>query len=179
MILEEILQKYPNIIGVNFDYIRYDDADKVEIDGTWKNVSWIVNANAVESFIKKVSEKFPKIILSADVMASSIRRKAVGQDGVLNYVDIILPMTYTKYGVDEVGTWISDIRSSHPNKKILALIRGWAYTQNSNGLLEDGKTDITSAKTAKSSGYAIFTYESLLSESNQIFLKDIKEKLGF
>jgi hypothetical protein len=46
-------------------------------------------------------------------------------------------------------------------------------------LLSDLGADIASANSAKSNGYAIFTYESLLNNSNSSTLASIKDEIWY
>lgn len=114
-LLEEITKKYPALCGINLDYIRYSDETECDCAGEAdpaKRIkpvtSWVVNAAAIKDFVKKVREKFPDYSLSADVMASSSRRQVVGQDGILSFLDIVIPMMYTPTWVkpSDIGRWV-------------------------------------------------------------------------
>jgi len=81
--------------------------------------------------------------------------------------------------VTAVGPGIEEIRWAHPDLKIVPALRGWKVKESSDKLLIDLRIDLQSTKDAKANGYAIFTYESLLSESNSMSLASIKEKIGY
>ncbi len=129
-VLNEIMQAYPDLAGINLDYIRYPEVETAvdipligtppecirdpRIEGIQKlpcqsvpgqniakRVIWNVNGSAIDDFVNKVRTKFPNTTLSADVFASSGSRLGVGQYGVPGLVDIIMPMDYSFFGVGD------------------------------------------------------------------------------
>ncbi len=185
-LLTEIMQKYPSLSGINLDYIRYSDEASVEVYGdngstTTKSVSWIVDSQAVTDFVKNVRSHYPNMQLSADVLAGTVRRQGVGQDGILKYLDIVMPMEYTKMGVDsnQVTGLTADIGTGYPSGKVIVDLRGWAIKQDGPALIFDIGTDITSVKSAGANGFAIFTYESFLGDTGYKSLKSVKDKIDY
>jgi|GEM_PF-6189806 len=176
-LLREIVQKY-RVNGINLDYIRYADAGDFS-----EGRHVVVISSAITDFVRKVREEFPEIELSADVRAGHLERLGVGQHVILTYLDIIMPMTYTKsFGFGdhrEVKSRVIQLKLQHSDKILMPILRGWRVEQDNNGLLSDLKNDIEAAKESGSNGYGIFTYEALLFATGKRKLDRLKEKIGF
>lgn len=157
-VLNEIVAKCPSLSGINLDYIRYSfNTDPCYEGGDptkpLRVHAWNVKAAAIEGFVKKVRAEFPKMILSADVFAESQMREAIGQDGILQYLDVIMPI---------LRAWSRDITNPA-----------------SRGVVSDLASDLNAAKEAGPAGYAIFTYELLLSDASVKNLASLKGKIGY
>ena len=166
-LLEEIMHRYYGIAGVNLDYIRYPNPGDGDIP-TYYTVK--VTPQAILDFVTMVKHHVTRRI-SADVFAEESTRINSGQNGILGYVDIILPMSYTYFGdfdgPSDVKFWTQDAYSLYPLKQIVPVLRGWIEGINdyrSDGLIDDLTQDVEAAKKGRANGYGIFTYESLLSE---------------
>jgi len=189
-LLDELFSKYPDIKGLNLDYIRYPDLSNFresiqDTNGFMKSeceaADFQVSSEVITDFVRQVRKKYPKVVLSADVMASQGRREALGQEGILIYLDWVMPMEYTKMGVSpgDIGTWIEEIKKSHSDKRVISDLRGWVISQTGSQLLDDLTRDIKDARQAGANGYAIFTYESLLSEAGIASLKSVRGKIKY
>lgn len=181
-LLGEIMKKYPSLDGINLDYIRYASVDDMNAEYTLLNSSGEignvdVNSGAIEKFVRKVREKFPHVILSADVKAGIGARRNVGQNGILFDLDWIMPMTYA---TSEVEDYVPQLTASYPSIKVVPDLRGWAENnQSAKEFLLDLKAAIEAAKAGGAEGYGIFTYENLLTDAHAEGLKDIKEKVDY
>lgn len=205
-LLEEIVAKFPELYGINLDYIRYPEKDDVidvkeikkqainicknkkketEPQECVKSVNWKINSNAVSEFVKKVKLKFPNHIISGDIFSNDDSRKTVAQNKVPKNLGLIMPMTYTYFGMkgpDKVMDSILEIRRLFPGIPIRPCLRGWGdriTDSASKGLLPDLADSIAKAKEADTEGYAIFTYEELLLQANARTLSSIKSQIGF
>lgn len=188
--LEELMAAYPLLSGINLDYIRYSlHTDPCYAGGDVKKDiephTWNVKPTAIEDFVKNVRAEFPNAVLSADVFADSGMRSEVGQAGILQYLNIIMPMAYTH---DPNGTtadlkiWVSTIKQGYPTKTVIPILRGWndgLPAMTPEGLISNLASDLATVKTIESDGYAVFTYEYLLKETGNSQLSAIKAKLGF
>jgi hypothetical protein len=187
-LLSEITAKYP-LTGINLDYIRYADAGEGDLP-IGSPVS--VHSEAISDFANKVMSKFPNLVISADVFADAGTRQEVGQSGVLDIVSVIMPMEYTYFakfgGPNEITEGGEVIKLMHLDKTVIPILRGWRCRTTEECIIDETPTDLlnsltTGIQAAKSiipaDGYAIFTYESLLSETVSSSLKYSKEKLGF
>src|SRR3989338_9999727 len=164
-ILAEILgnrKRYP-LVGINLDYIRYSDSPE--------GYEVIVNADAVTDFVRQAGEG---------------PRQGVGQNGILIYLDMIMPMEYTYFagfeGDDEVKKRASMLKEQHPNKKLIPILRGWVCRGKleSCSLFEEADDTIKSLKSSvavvreiDANGWGLFTYESFLSETGITKLKEL------
>ncbi len=126
-ILKDILRNYPNLYGINLDYIRYPEQESVKdvskpgdyptcildprADGlsndecrenqspnVAKKVIWTVNPDAVSAFVKMVKDTFSTKFISADLFPTPSSRYSLGQEGALNNIDVAMLMAYTKFG---------------------------------------------------------------------------------
>lgn len=139
--------------------------------------------------MKKVRAKFPSKILSADVMAVEETRQRAGQDGLLPYLDIIMPMAYSyadngsNNGSSTVAGWVADLRRQYPSKILLPILRGYEEgitIPPSKGLVSDLSADLAAVKLVKIDGYALFTYELLLNENSVTKkLSELKGRIGY
>jgi hypothetical protein len=188
--LEELMANYPLLSGINLDYIRYMlVGDSCYAGGdVKKDVEphiWNVNSTAIEDFVKKVRAEFPNAVLSADVFADAQMRIDIGQAGILQYLDIIMPMAYTYFPngtAMDLKTWVSTIKQGFPTKTVMPILRGWEDglpNPTPAGLISNLTSDLVAVKTIGSDGYAIFTYEYLLKQTGNNKLSAIKAKLGY
>jgi hypothetical protein len=203
-ILEEIAKKY-QIMGINLDYIRYSDELPGKDPKTKQQLFWSVKSDAINSFVQKAAQRLAgvnaSIVLSADVMASEGARIAYGQQGVPAAVDVIMPMSYSRFYT--ISTWLPGLEENpelsrqaetaelkanlevlklaNSERYLLPIMRGWIIKQTSEEFLSDLKADTSAAMEVTTTGYALFTYESLLSETgsdslNQLVQSDKVEK---
>jgi hypothetical protein len=209
-ILKEIIRIYPGLYGINLDYVRYPEQESVvdvakpgepvqcirdprvegirnlnckDIDNRYiaKRSVWNVNSNAVKEFVRMVKEAFPEKKLSANVFSTFGGRIGVGQDGIIQYLDITMPMAYTNFGANapRISDVINELKNLHPNTQIVLDLRGWKIRQDGEGLITDLTQDIQSAKKGGTGGYVIFTYESFLNQTGSKTLESVKIRLGF
>lgn len=176
--------------GINLDYIRYPDLGgfRADLPKECNDANFEINSDAVTAFVKRVREEFPTIILSADVRAGPFQRIGVGQDGMLPYLDVIMPMSYTYFagfkGDEEVKMWVNLLLKDYPQKSIVPIIRGWynkVEDPRSSDPLKGTQLDFQAVKQTKASGFSIFTYDSLIDEGtlDKKKLTDIKKKIGY
>jgi hypothetical protein len=188
-VLGDLLAEYPLLSGINLDYIRYSSPPDPCYRGgdVTKDVEphlWNVNSSAIVDFVKKVRTKFPNVILSADVLADAQTRTEVGQAGILQYVDIIMPMTYSYNPTGtalDIKNWVDEIKQEVPTKTILPILRGWTSglpNPTAAGLISNFASDLAAVKTENTAGYAIFTYDELLRETGNSKLSVILAALG-
>jgi len=176
-LLDEIVKTYP-VVGINLDYIRYAAKGEGDMPPSTSLYTVQTNPAAVENFVTAVRQRFPNLTLSADVMAGKQRRTDVGQEGILQYLNVIMPMIYTYSG--DVTTYGGQLKGWYPNKKIVPDLRGWILSDPaSNGVITDLQSSVAAAKNAGLAGYAIFTYESLIAQSTIPTLKSIKDKTRY
>jgi hypothetical protein len=167
--------------------IQSQDCKNIDPKYIAKRVVWNVDSVAVETFVKIVKAAFPNKTLSADVFSTIPGMDGVGQVGLTAQVpaqlDIIMPMTYSYFGQGgdkDTQNNIAILRGVYPTKQIVACVRGWASPDpQSKGLIKDLTLDIAAVKNGGANGYAVFTYETLLTQTNSGSLLSIKEVLGF
>ncbi len=165
---------YP-VVGINLDYIRYTD------DTLPDGYALLKNPSAVFHFVKMVREKFPTLKLSADVMAGKDRRKELGQEDILSYLDLTMPMMYTYSGIGGPADIITYGLEITRHGRIIPDLRGWndnITDPRSKGLVADLGLDIAAVNDINLDGFALFTYEALLVQSGSKSLANLKEKLG-
>ncbi|MEK6979198.1 MAG: putative glycoside hydrolase [Candidatus Micrarchaeota archaeon] len=158
-LIDEIRVKYYPLAGINLDYIRYPGATDGDIPAYY---TVKVNPVAIQNFVIEAEKRART--LSADVFPSESKRIEVGQNGILQYMDMIMPMTYVGLTVDDsdwIAMWVNDIYYSYPLRDIVPLLKGWGTGQD---LIEGLSKDVKAAKDGRANGYGIFTYESLLTE---------------
>ncbi|MBI2079632.1 hypothetical protein HYT84_02615, partial [Candidatus Micrarchaeota archaeon] len=143
-LLKEITEMYPDLFGINLDYIRYADLNDFRVQyekETGKkfpeNYFVAVNPQAVTEFVKTVLGHFPFLKRSADVRAGKGPREGVGQDGILPYLDWIMPMSYVNFagfeGDKEVKKWALILKGQYPNKTLIPILRGWVCRGKAEG----------------------------------------------
>lgn len=161
-LLAEILGKY-KVAGINLDYIRYSDQAP-------SGYEVVKNPDAITNFVKTVRATYPKHTLSADVKAGEGPRIEVGQNGILPYLDVIMPMAYTDADLPpaDVTKYVSYLKAAYPSALVVPDLRGWEHGTTPEHFLASLKADIAAAKAGKADGYAIFTYEAAL--------RDLKEE---
>jgi len=201
-LLDELVKAYP-VVGINLDYIRYADTQPIadeyaayktqnQITDSSTITSVVINATAIENFVSLVRQRFPGLILSADVRASSGARQGVGQDGILNSLNWIMPMEYSYFGLggsDDVQKWASVLKSTYQNKTVVPLLRGWLCKINAGCVIPRFETkdtfkdhlaaDITAVTAIGIPNHGVFTYEVLLKDSGSKNLSGLKQKLGW
>ncbi len=149
-----------------------------------------VNSQAITDFVRMVRERFSSHTLSADVMAGPEVRQKVGQDGILTYLDWIIPMTYVYFGLggpEDIGFYCSRLREEYQNKTILPILRGWLCRTNKKCSIDETtkqfkdsvRAGIAIVKSLDGTGYGIFTYESLLKDTGSYRLRDIKKRIQY
>ncbi len=193
-LLAELTQMY-GVVGINLDYIRYPDSSQeaelpVGFHGFGAH-TFTVDSGAITSFVETVRAKFPKLTLSADVKAGGDARTAVGQDEMLPLLDVIMPMTYSYFGMggsDDIASWVSKVQFKYPEKLVIPDLRGWLcriyegcrLTETSPEFIYQLSSDIQAVRALTVGGYAIFDYESLLRDvGNDKTLKDIRRELRY
>jgi hypothetical protein len=98
-------------------------------------------------------------------------------------------MEYTYFGgfqgSDEVLKWINELRANQPQKQIVPTLRGWKCTQDdgtNHTLCSRTETaeqfkgnlkDSIQVTDKKANGYAIFTYDNLLNDIGEEYLKKL------
>ncbi len=129
----------------------------------------IVSSEAVEAFVNRVRERFPRMILSADVFAGAGARRSLGQDTILQHLDIIMPMEYTslEFTVKDIKESVQFLRSNYSGKPLIAVVRTWSLGgEGLLGLKMSVLADLTAVVEAGTRSYGLFTYESLLELGN-------------
>ncbi len=182
-VLAEIVAKYPDIVGINLDYIRYPDLSDFQAEvgaasKECKDADFEVDSDAIRSFIKTVQEIHSRKVISADVMASEGHRMSVGQEAIIAYLDIVMPMEYPSFYTNT----IHDLKSKYPEVGVVPDLRGWiSGSQSVAQFLSGLKEDVIASKSEGADGYSIFTYESLLAQGTQSKkkLNGIKKQIGF
>ncbi len=188
-LLSEIVAKYP-LTGINLDYIRYAYAGEGDLP-PGSPIS--IHPDAINDFVNKVMTNFPRFVISADVFADSGTRQEMGQSGVLDIVSVIMPMEYMYFskflGSDKVAGYGQEIKLMHLNKAVIPILRGWVCRTPScskNETYFDMLNSLTAGIQATKSiipadGYAIFTYEMMLTGtiSNSLKYTIDNQKLGF
>lgn len=195
VILDEITERYGSkLYGLSLDYIRYSDIGEVECIGYTDHqdvYEWNVDPDAPANFVKTVVTTYPGFVISGNVMPVSLYRQRLGQENVLDHLDIIMPMTYSRFGAivsdDMIGLEIDALNNDYPETPIMADLRAWVIPvsdwyfwdtrSDSEVLFDDLNADI--GRVAKADGYVLFTYESLLNETGSDSLSSIKERIGF
>ena len=202
-LLKEIVAKY-QVAGINLDYIRYpfsdepsegyfdDQLQKESPEAKPSNYQWITNPLVIEDFVKRVRAEFPKLTVSADVFTRSWMRDQNAQQSILPHLDMIIPMSYTGGDslldsdlpiIKEVKFWNEDLRRNYPDTVLITLLgtwrRGAETAQNTADVFRRAKSDIGLTKESPVDGYGIFTYESLLRQTNSKSLWSIRKKIGF
>ncbi|MFH1261700.1 MAG: hypothetical protein ABII39_07165 [Candidatus Micrarchaeota archaeon] len=190
-VLDEITRRYGSkLYGINLDYIRYTDSgvyECVEFGEKNQNVyEWIVDPNAPANFVKRVVERYPGFVISGNVMPQEVYRIKLGQENTLQYLEMIMPMTYTRFGA---GAWTSItaevgvLQMNHLGVPIMADLRAWPIPnttdQNVNAisLFPDLSADIRASLWAD--GFVLFTYESLLDSTGSKSLYLIMNRIDF
>ncbi len=196
-ILDDIVSKYGNrLYGISLDYVRYNGGGeecKKEMQGNDKGDTvskWIVaDPDAVANFVKKVNEKY-NYKISINVMPWAPYRESLGQDSALEEADIIMPMLYSRFGATPdstaVGIVAEDTKRDHPDKEVIADLKAWpketpiwefwAESDPTKRLFSELATEITLVSGID--GYALFTYDSLLRDTNSKSLASIKKEIG-
>ena len=183
-LLDEIVHLYPDLEGMNLDYIRYADYD--EFNNSYKGglplgYRVLVNSTDIANFVKKLREKYPTLILSADIAPTATKRSEVGQDRIFHYLDMALPMFYTGFNIDDslVGDELKYLLSRYPSLTVLPILRGWAcnewckFYENPQQFLSSLLLSINQVLTGGAPGYAVFTYESLIRDMGSDGLSDV------
>ncbi|MFH2020574.1 MAG: putative glycoside hydrolase [archaeon] len=176
-LLEEIVRKYtPD--GINLDYIRY--TDKEYVPGGY---TLIITQGAITDFVRQVRSKFgSKPELSADVFPSD-QRPVRGQDldHFAQYLDVIIPMEYADLTIEkpaEIGQETLSLRRKFPGKYVITALKGWkGGEQNLQDFFLELRDGIRKSLGAGASGYAIFTYESLLTGSGSGSLNKVEQNI--
>jgi len=186
-VISEIVNLYPNIGGINLDYIRYagpneDTKTAGNLTGKPADFTWDVKPDAVKGFASSVKSGQPGKLISADIFANPLSRVQIGQTNVPDVVDMLVPMIYSYFhmgGSDQVYLGVAANRINYLDKTMMPVLRGWNIPDpQSQGLIADLTADIAAVKNAGANGYAIFTYESLrrYSSSN---LTGLSKKIGY
>lgn len=166
-LLQEIVDNYP-LQGINLDYIRYTDTSPPE------GFSWIVNSDAVDDFVKRTKDRFPLLIVSADVFPRENFRRAIGQNNIFPYLDMALPMVYSGLSVTgvteshELVDSLGSLHSAYPHLRILPIIRGWRWVgrgEDVPAFISNLKLELGAIHQNGGDIAGVFTYESLLNDS--------------
>jgi hypothetical protein len=208
-LIQEILSTY-DLTGLNLDFIRYSEEqpDKVRIIGFELTPNWEVKPSAIESFVARARERIvslrPDMVLSADVMPDTFSRDKVGQTRVPSLVDVVIPMSYSRFGTTtrgigelkgdsgasrqletvEMRTNLELLKMSTPGRQIIPVLRGWGdgiYPTNdyADDLIADLGEDIDICKNMSMDGFAIFTYEAALYQTSIPKLDELNGKIGY
>lgn len=182
-VVTEILQTYPQIKGINLDYIRCGD----DANNKYRQDPDV--AKAVVDFVKDVEEvtKNQNKILSADVFANDWAYE-VGQEieEISNHVDVLMPMTYHgdnclwggSTDPEWVGEVIGDYKSRYNSRYILSCIQGYDTRgkETFDVTPEQITTAVNSARENGADGFALFNYVSFKEDIGT--LDDIQEILS-
>ncbi|MFH1260927.1 MAG: hypothetical protein ABII39_03250 [Candidatus Micrarchaeota archaeon] len=191
-VLDEITRRYGSrLYGISLDYIRYNDVGPAVCRGYDENAppnvyEWIVDQDAPANFVKQVVERYPEFVISGNAMPQDIYRIKLGQENTLQYLEMIMPMTYTRFGA---GAWtsieleIAALQRNYPAVPIMADLRAWPIPDttdknaNAVSLFQDLRSDILATWYAE--GFVLFTYESLLDSTGSKSLYSIKNRINF
>ncbi len=189
-LLTEIHNLYPSLYGINLDYIRYKcSKDKGVFCYTTKDAktpvtvpyTWNINTQAIDDFVNKVNAQFSDKVISADLRIDSASRAILGQADVPHIVKIAMPMVYTdgstlSKDASDIKYWITDLRNNGSSKVIFPIVR--SFLPATVDLITTVTSDIQTVKSMNVSGFAIFNYESLLTETgNRKLSKMISRKI--
>ncbi|MBU1166312.1 hypothetical protein KKF81_05140, partial [Candidatus Micrarchaeota archaeon] len=191
-ILDEITTRYGSkLYGISLDYIRYNDVGPAVCRGYDENAppnvyEWIVDPDAAANFVKRVVERYPEFVVSGNIMPDMEYRMRLGQENTLQYLEMIMPMAYSRFSVDnstEIESEITTLQRNYPIVPIMADLRAWPIPEtkdqdtDATSLFPDLSADIRASSWAE--GFVLFTYESLLDRTGSKSLYSIKRRIDF